>query len=840
MRLSITWSLLTAALVTCSALPLQAQRPTPEEAQVLLQARPDLVAQLRKRLATSGLTPDQVRARLRAEGYPEHLLDPYLGGRGGVADSIAPSDSVFAAVAALGVADSAEAIGTPPLLSRLASGILPMTPAGAPAVPYDTATPASDSGRTIFGLSMFRNQTTAFNANLAGPVDANYMLGPGDQLVLILTGEVELAHTLEVTREGFVVIPQAGQLHVANLTLGQLETLLASRLSRVFGGVGRGQDAATRFSVSVSRLRTNQVFVVGDAVVPGSYQVSSAGTALTALYAAGGPTPNGSLRRIEVRRGGRTVDVLDVYDYLLRGDASHDVRLQTGDVVFVSVHGPRVRIVGEVVRPATYELKPGELLADVLRAAGGFTAEAARQRVMIERILAPGQRAPDGRDRVVLDVASDSLAGGGPAVRLEPGDVIRVFAVAKQVRDRIVVDGDVWTPGPQGFTRGMKLSDALRRAGGVRADAYLDDVLITRLLPDSTRQQLRATLRDRSGAVVNDVVLQEDDEIHVFSVAEFRSEQYVSVDGAVQKAGRFPYRIGMTLRDLVLLAGGLEETAYLEAAEVARVPEGGVDRGTTAQTIRVALDSSYFAASGAGRFVSQRLPGGSGGVGEATLRESSPDVLLRPHDKVLILRRPDRMMPRTVVLTGEVKFPGRYTLATRSERLTDLLGRAGGLTPEAYADGVYFYRAAGRKGRVGIDLPRVIADARDRDNLVLQDGDSISIPQYNAMVDVGGAVNSPISVAYVPGADLDYYIRAAGGLSRSADPGRAYVRQPSGKVESVKSRRMLPDAMPEPRAGGVVYVPERDPADKPNYVGAVGAVAQVLGALVAIVAIARR
>ena len=820
-------SALVAAALCVSPLALVAQRPTPQEAQELLQTRPDLVARLRQRLANSGLTPDQVRARLRAEGYPEHMLDAYLE-RSGKGPTPTPTDSIFAAVAALGIEPDSTVAAAVPVQPPLASRLV-----------RDTVLPESDSGRTIFGLSVFERQSTAFDANLAGPVDANYVLGPGDQLVLILTGDVELAHTLEVTREGFVVIPQVGQLHVANLTLGQVETLLGTRLTRVFGDVGRGPGSPTRFSISVSRLRTNQVFVVGDAVVPGSYQVSSAGTALTALYAAAGPSLNGSLRRIEVRRGGRTVDVLDVYDYLLHGDASHDVRLQTGDVVFVPVHGPRVRVVGEVVRPATYELKAGESLADVLRAAGGFTAEAARRRVLVERILPPGQRAADGRDRVVLDVTADPLAPGAPPASVEPGDVIRVFPVAKQVRDRITVLGDVWAPGPQGFTPGMRLSEALRRAGGVRPDAYLDDVLVTRLLADSTRQQLRATLRDRNGTAASDLALQEDDEIRVFSTAEFRSEQYVSITGAVHKGGRFPYRVGMTLRDLVLLAGGLDESAYTRFAEVARLAAGESDRTRTAQTLRVSLDSSYFAGMTPPSSDAVRSSAGSGGAGERT-RRSAPEVSLQPHDNVLILRRPEWMAPRTVMLTGEVKFPGRYTLGLRSERLSDLLSRAGGLTPEAYAEGVRFYRTDGRRGRVGIDLPRVVRNTLDRDNLILQDGDSIFIPQYDAMVDVSGAVNSPISVSYVPGAGIDYYIRAAGGPSRKADNARAYVTQPNGKVESIRRRRFLPDGVPKPRAGGSVYVPERDPADKPNYLAAVAAAAQVLGALVAILAIAKR
>jgi protein involved in polysaccharide export with SLBB domain len=818
-----------AVLCTLTAGPAAAQqraaRPTAAEAQALLQSDPSLVAKLRDRIASSGMTPDQVRAKLRAEGYPEHMLDAYLTGGPAAGSAEVPGDSVFGAVAALNIpADSTGAIERQWLTSHVArdTAAAPLTEA-----PIDT------TGLTIYGLSMFRQKTSMFDPTAAGPVDDNYVLGPGDQLVLILTGDVELAHSLEVTREGFVVIPQVGQLHVANLTLGQLDALLATRLARAFGSVGKGPGAGTRYSVSVSRLHQNQVFVVGEVATPGSYQVSSAGTALSALYAAGGPSTNGSMRRVEVRRAGRTVDAMDAYDYLLRGDASHDVRLRTGDIVFVPVHGPRVRVVGEVARPGTYEVKDQESLADVLQSAGGFKAEASQRRVMVERILPPGQRAPDGRDRVVIDVPAERLASAsGTPFRVEAGDVVRVFPVSDAVRDRIAVTGSVWAPGPQGFKQGMKLSDALRNAGGVRPDAMLDNVLVTRLMPDSTRRQLRATLTDRAGGVLNDLPLEENDEVQVFAGSEMREERYVAIGGAVRKPGRFPYRLGMTLRDLVLLAGGASENAYGQA-EIARMPEPGSDRSVTARTFRVPVTTKDVPSVGA------PVPGGA--EGQTVRPTADAEIVLQPDDNVLILRRPDWTTPRTVMLYGEVQFPGRYTLTSREERVSDLLQRAGGLTPEAYAEGLVFYRAENRVGRVGIDLPRVMKDPKYRDNMLLTNGDSLFVPRYNATVDVRGAVNSPIAVAYQPGKKLDYYIRAAGGGSAKADLGRAYVTQASGKVESAKHRHLAPDDVPEPGAGSVVYVPQEDPADKgPGYATIAGATAQMLGALVAIIAISRR
>jgi protein involved in polysaccharide export with SLBB domain len=827
------------------AAQLPTTRPSPEQARVLLQTRPDLVAQLRQRFVSSGMSREQIHARLRAEGYPEDLLDPYLGDATGTAPQ--PSDSVFAAVLALGVADSSDvaqlqamgASGTTALtdpLGRTTSGITDSirTRSDSVRARRDSLNRQTqrDSGNVIFGMDIFRSSTSQFQPNVAGPVDANYRIGPGDQLVLILTGDVEASYQLTVTREGFVVVPTVGQIGVANLTLGQLEALLASRLSRVYSGVRGTSGGSTRFSISVAKLRSNQIYVVGDVQRPNSYVVSSAGTALTALYAAGGPTVNGSLRQVEIRRAGKLVDQLDVYDYLIRGDASHDVRLESGDVVFVPVHGPRVRIVGEIVRPATYELKGTETLADLVTYAGGFQATAARQRILIERIVPPSDRAMQGADRMTIDVTAADLAGGVPATALRTGDVVRVFPIAERVRNRILVQGNVYQPGAQGLEPGMLLSQALRKAGGLQPDTYLGEVLVTRLRSDSTRVMLRAALADTTGRVVNDFALKEDDIIRVFSITTFRPVRYVAIGGAVKKSGRFAYREGMTLRDLVLLAEGLQESAYLKEAEIARLPENR-DGGRTAATIRVPLDSTYLF---------ERKPDGEyqGPPGLPAPASGTPAVPLRPYDNVLILRQPNWELQRTVTLNGEVRYPGAYALKSKSERLSDLITRAGGLTEEAYADGIVFNRSQGAIGRVGVELSQALRRYDSSDNLILRDGDYITIPAYNAVVTIKGAVNMPSTVAYVPGRSLEYYVSAAGGATATGDEGRAFVIQPSGKLESVRRRLLIPSAMPEPRPGSIVTVPEKDPNDKKDYTAIAGSIAQILGATVAIVALVKR
>jgi polysaccharide export outer membrane protein len=843
------------------------QLPTPEQAQEALQNQPQLVQQLRQRLLQSGLTPDQVRSRLRAAGYPETLLDEYLPG----ADTTRitrPGPRTIDAIKSLGILSDLEADSLQQQDSMLVvSDSVQQVLDSLRAMKSDSARADSlaDSvavlrgqGLKLFGLETFRRTSTRFQPVQNGPVDENYRLGSGDVLVLILTGDVEQVYTLTVNREGFVVIPQVGQVYVANQTLAQLEDQLYSRLHRVYSGVRRSPDARTKFQVSVARLRNIQVFVIGDVVRPGAYQVSSAGTVLTALYAAGGPSPNGSFRTVQVRRGGKLVDSLDIYDYLLHGINSSDVRLQSGDVVFVPVHRGFVKVAGEVTRPAVYELLPSETLRDLIGFAGGFGPAAYQARVRIHRILPPDARGTGSRARVVVDVGPEQFAGGTtPAVPMSAGDSVTVLAVASGLRGYVTVKGNVWVEGQVGFSPGMKLSDAIRLAGGPRPDVYLDRILISRTNEDSTRVQLRSRFADSTGKVAQDLVLQDEDEISVFSRAAFAPSEYVTIVGAVRDPGRVPYRAGMTMRDVVLLAGGVTQEADLTSAEIARRAEGAAP-GILATTIKVPLDSTFRAGGGTD---------GQGPVGQLGA-SGVPDVPLKPYDNVLIMRQTGWDLQRLVYLTGQVKHPGRYALTSKTERVADLVRRAGGLTAEAYPGGVQFYRSytpgrnpvetkpreveapppsprdslpRGYTERVGIDLPKVIKDSKFRDNIILAAGDSIHIPEYNPIVMVEGTVNAPGAVSYTRGKSLDWYVEAAGGYTQLSDRGHAYLTQPNGKREAVKRRVVLADGVPKPESGAVIFVPAKRIQEQPsNVVGVISTVAQVLTALVTVILVAKR
>ena len=464
----------------------------PEQVRAILGSRPDLAQQVRERLGASGLTAEQVRARLVAAGYPEDLLDEYMG-TVDAARQATPTTLDIDALRSLGVVSA-----------RGADSLMPKDSTAAILAEMRRDSLAQSAGLQVFGLEVFRRRTREFAPALAGPIDPDYILGPGDLLVLVLTGDVEKTQSVEVNREGYILIPQVGQVQMSNLTLGQARDLLYTKLSRVYSGIGRGPDARTRFQLSVGKIRAVQVYVSGDVLRPGLYQVAGAGSVLSALYSAGGPSPRGSFRKIEVRRGSQLLGTVDLYDYLLRGINASGLRLTSGDVVFVPPHGPQVKVTGEILRPAIYELVPNETLRDLIASAGGFTEQALTTRVQINRILPPGARGAGGRDRVVVDVSGEQLAQGVvPPYPMEPGDSVVVFPVARRVRAVVTVSGNVWVEGPIGFTPGMRLGDAIRLAGGPKADVFLGDVLVSRLQPDSTRIQLRSALADSTGTPVD-------------------------------------------------------------------------------------------------------------------------------------------------------------------------------------------------------------------------------------------------------------------------------------------------------------------------------------------------
>ncbi|MGI9626362.1 MAG: SLBB domain-containing protein, partial [Longimicrobiales bacterium] len=607
----------------------------------------------------------------------------------------------------------------------------------------------------------FTRGSSQFQPLLSGPVPDDYRLGPGDQMVLVLTGEVELAHELEVTRGGTIVIPEVGQLSVANLKMSGLRTLLRKRLARSYSGISRG---TTDFDVTISELGTNQIYVTGEVQQAGAYQLSSVATVLNALYAADGPTELGSLRDVRVQRRTGEELTLDLYPYLLEGDVSGDVMLEQGDVVFVPLRGRRVNLSGAVVRPAHYELDASDDLVEVLRAAGGFAPDARRERLTIHRVLRPGDQA-SGTNRIALDLGFEATPESAPGI------------------------GCCFTPDS-------------RPTGSV------------------------------GGVTIPPIGLQDGDSIVVDTLPGVEGGLYVTIGGLVESEGRFPWHDGMTVRDLVLLARGPIVGADLREAEVSRLPSSR-GAGELATLLRVPLDSSYLNTNHLA--LSTAGPAGVAFAGPGT----APEFALRPFDEVQILQQPDFEMQRMVAISGEVPVPGHYALESKTDRVTDLLERAGGLLPTAYVEGARLVRGRDNLGGINLDLAAAMATSGDRNNLTLEPGDSLHIPVYSPTITVRGAVNSPLTVLYEEGRDLEYYVENAGGFRHDADRDRLSVRYANGQAET-RSKFLFWSSDPKPLPGSTIAVPAQDPADRFDTRGLVTDLVAILGSLTTVVVVLAR
>jgi protein involved in polysaccharide export with SLBB domain len=726
----LRWAIRVAVLgILISAAPVQAQLPTSRaEALRLLQEDPDLA---RQRLLESGMSEAEIRAQLAAAGIPADALDAFLAGES--IDGTALDTDALAALQTLGVVvqgvDGLEVVET-------VSGMQ-----------FGEVADSSDGGFPIFGHDVFTRATSLFQPLLSGPVSDDYQLGPGDQLLLLLTGEVELAEQLDVTREGFVVVPQVGRISIANLTMAEVRAVFRERLAGFYSGIRRG---TTTVNVTITELRTIQIAVAGEINQPGAYQLSSVATVTNALYAANGPTELGNLRDIRISRRDGDDATLDLYPYLLNGDASGDITLEQGDVIFVPLKERRVQLHGSVVRPARYELSDAEDLIDVLIAGGGFAPEANRSRITIHRVVRPGERGPGLGDRLAIDFG------------LTPSD---------------------------------------------------DETATNHL----------------GGVVIPPIGLQDGDSIVVDQVPSLAGGYYVIVTGMVAQPDTFPWREGMTIRDIVELARGPIVGADLRAAEVSRLPD---DRGSgeLADRLRVPLDSSYLSQRASdGRYV------GPPGV-DFPPPGASAEFALDPYDQVLIMRQPEFEMPQSVKITGEVAVPGEYTLLTKNDRVTDLVDRAGALLENGYLEGAQLYRSQAGMGRIDLNLPAAISDPESQENVLLQPGDSLHIPTYTPTVVVNGAVNSPVTVLYREGQDFDYYIRAAGGFRGDADKGRTAVRFANGLAQT-RSKFLFWSSYPEPDAGSTITVPAKDPNDRIDKVALTTSIVSVLGSITTMIVV---
>lgn len=738
-----------------------------------------------RRLEASGLTRAQVSDRLRRAGYDPRMADRYFDAiESGESLTADPSDALFLdALRGIGVtlrADGLEASGRPPAVI----GERPSVDSPRLLVPEEDTVPG------VFGRDVFRRVSSQFEPALTGAVGAGYPLGPGDELLLVLTGDVERAYTLDVTREGFVVIPDVGQISVNGLTLGDLEDRLFDRLGRVYSGVRRSADATTRFDVSLGRLRTNQVRVVGSVFRPGSYQVSSVATVLEALYQAGGPTDLGSFRRVTLQRRGRDPVSIDLYPYLTQGALEAETRLEEGDVVFVPPVGAQVTVRGMVRRRAVFELLDGEGLPALLRFAGGLLPDARTDRVQVDRILPPADRA-GGVDRVLLDAPLESVLAGAADFPLRGGDEVQVFEILDRVRQRVRVTGGVWRPGQYELRPGTTVGSLIQRAGGLVDDALANDILVLRLdLTTGERSAFRVALTASNPGPL----LEEFDEVAVFARDPLTVPDSVAVYGLVQQPGRYPLARGMTAGDLVLLAGGFAPGALPWSAEVVRRERNG-DRQRLSSSTTVALRAG--------------LPYPD--IERAGLRPDSMDALapedevpLEDGDEVYVRLIPGYVTAKRVTVEGEVVSPGPYQLNRQNERFSSLIRRAGGLTDAAFAEGIRLLRDG---VPVGVQYRAAVERPGSQDDPVLAGGDRILVPLLDNTVLIGGAVLFESRAVYREGLSLDDFVEQAGGYAQDADRNRVSVEYANGSRATASRVLWLFRRTPRIEPGASIFVP---------------------------------
>jgi polysaccharide biosynthesis/export protein len=615
-----------------------------------------------------------------------------------------------------------------------------------------------DSLLQPFGYEIFQLTGAEFEPSVNVATPPSYALGAGDEVQVSVWGETHLNLKLVVNREGNAVVPEVGPVQATGLTVQEFRDRLVKQMTRVYSGLRNGAPGARTFlDVTLGKLKTIQIFVLGEVNRPGGYPLTSMSSVLQALFAAGGPTADGSLRNIQVNRKGSPPLSADLYGFMLEGNSRRDILLQDGDVVFVRPADRRVAMTGEVVRSAIYELRPEETLGDAIHMAGGLRFTAYVDRVHIERIVPFDKRAEYDQDMLDLDVTVGSQSElVSSKVTLESGDVVKVFSVSGRFQNRVYITGNIRRPGPFELRQGMRIRDLIVGADSLERSTFVERGTLYRMLPNLRYEVIGFNVAGvLAGDVEQNLQLQNEDSVVIYPEKNFVREHYVTITGAVRKPGRYPRDVNMTAADLVLMAGGLVDGAATDGWEIARMDTTG--DATFAKILRVDMGRSYWADNQTDR-----------------LRLVDYDVVRVPYD-------PRFAVQRFVHIGGQVMYPGTYALRFEGEKVADLFTRAGGVKRGGYLEGSRLIRKFNNAGLVPIDFRRALTDLSSRDNVVLYEEDSIHVALTEDVVYVSGEVYVPSPVLYKEGASLGYYIEQAGDYKEEAESGKTVVFMPGGK-----------------------------------------------------------
>lgn len=680
----------------------------------------------------------------------------------------------------------------------------------------------------VFGRNIFntRNLTFEPNVNIATP--PNYRLGPGDEVVIDIWGASQNTIRQQISPDGTINLEQLGPVFLSGMTVDRAQQYLTDELRKIYS------DQSNQIRVTLGNTRTIQINVMGEVVQPGTYALSAFSTVFHALYRAGGVSNIGSLRNVKVSRGGQIVATVDVYQFIMQGKTRDDIRLEEGDVIIVPAYDALVQITGNVKRPMRYEMKKGEPLSTLLKYAGGFTSDAYTKSLRIVR--------QNGKEYQVNTVDDTDYS----VCKMHDGDVVTAEAILDRFTNKLEVRGAVYRPGI--YELGGKLNtvrELVEKADGLMADAFTGRAVLYRERENKTREVKQIDIRAIMDGTQPDIPLQKNDVLYIPSIHDLEDLGNVQIYGEVAHPGDYPYADNMTLEDLVITAGGLRESASVVRVDVARRikdPKSTESSATIGQTFSFGLKDGFVV-------------------------DGEPGFTLQPYDQVFVRRSPGYSAQQNVTVNGEVLYGGTYALTTKSERISSVIAKAGGATPFAYVKGAKLTRVANEEEirrmqdvvnllrrqvgdamidslginvqntfTVGIDLEAALANPGSDADIVLREGDVISVPEYNNTVKIDGAVMMPNTVSFKKGESVKYYISQAGGYGQNAKKSKKFIIYMNGQIAEVKGSGK---SQIEPGCEIIVPSKRKKQFNIGNLVGLTSSVASLATLATAITAIAK-
>lgn len=669
---------------------------------------------------------------------------------------------------------------------------------------------SQEKANEIFGHSVFKSSAPNFLPSYNIPTPENYRLSAGDEVIIDVWGAVVTNIRATLSPEGSIAIPNLGPVYLNGQTVAQAEKSVKSYLSRIYSGI-ESDTPDTFVKLSLGKMRSVTVNVIGEVAVPGLYTMPALTTVSSAIYMAGGLTPIGTVRDIKIFRNGREIATFDLYKYMFSGSTEGDIRLEDNDLISVSSYGKVVWAAGAVKRPMRYEIIENENIGDLLKYSGGFAGNAYPNEVYVERVKY--QDNGTGATSMMYTVSNDRFG----SFFLEDGDSLSVRETDLRFANRVNIGGAVWRPGDYSLQENITtLDELIAAAGGLKEEAYLQRGYIVRY--DSTRSRAQLSFSLQNVILGGDkIMLQPDDSVRIFFKDSLMQKRTVTVDGEVNKPGEFEYRYGMTLGDAVLMAGGLTDAATLERVEVARRIAGGKENLDLKDTIAIILHYNLLS------------------------KPEDAETVLSPFDMVYIRRSAVYKPQQVITIEGQVNYPGSYAMEKNVVRLSDVVSKANGFNMDAYPQGATLTRVLTQEEMERLIIAKNIAKnqmqdstastfldsmlVEDRYNIainldlavqnpgsdydvVLRDGDIITVPKYNNTVRISGAVLYPNTVTYKPGANYKYYVSGGGGFSKEAIKRDTYMIHANGNV-AIKGSPLF-----KVQPGTEIVVPEKSQDDR--------------------------